>query len=81
MGSLSEKGLCPETLESRRMSGGRDILAQGRGAAAIPGFKSYMGASFVAGKGEKDLFNGAVASLKAYDYARTDEQIEAAAGR
>ncbi|MDE0838669.1 MAG: hypothetical protein OSB41_06395 [Kiritimatiellae bacterium] len=52
-----------------------------RSFATIPGFKSYMGASFVDGKGEKDLFNGAIASLKAYDYARTDEQIKAAAAR
>ena len=52
-----------------------------RSFATIPGYKSYMGASFVAGKGEKDLFNGAIASLKAYDYARTEEQMKAAAGR
>ncbi|MBT7700143.1 MAG: hypothetical protein HN700_07600 [Verrucomicrobia bacterium] len=50
-----------------------------RSFATIPGFKTYMGASFVDRNGEKDLFNGAVASLKAYDYARTEEQIKAAA--
>jgi hypothetical protein len=38
-----------------------------------------MGAGFSLATGETNPYDGAIASLKAYDYVRTDAQIKAAA--
>jgi hypothetical protein len=45
----------------------------------MPGQPMYMGAGFNVITGETSPFDGAIASLKAYDYVRTDAQIKAAA--
>jgi len=48
--------------------------------ATIPGYSMYLGALFhTNGAGESNLFRGALATLTAYDYARTNKEIAQAA--
>ena len=44
--------------------------------ATIAGYPMFLGAQFhTNGQGQMDLFNGSLASLRVYDYARTAEEI------
>ena len=46
----------------------------------MPGYAMHLGAGWNTATGPYSAFSGSLASLKVYDYARTDEEIRAAAG-